>query len=171
MKMMRFSEEQYRKWFNGRPQKPVSAGVVFLNEQKQVLILRLTYQDDWGIPSGGVEKHESPLDGAIRETKEEIGIAINRKDVDLVAVDYRPAKNGLTDKLYFYFFGGELSRDDIASIKLGSGEIAEMRFVDMSEAENLLSAWTYQQVKIVMNLEAVRRLSYSEDGAPVKGLQ
>ena len=36
----------------------------------------------YGIPKGGIEEGESHLDAAIRETREELGIKVNRKLID-----------------------------------------------------------------------------------------
>jgi mutator protein MutT len=36
------------------------------------------YGGYWGLPGGSVEKHETPVEGMIREVKEELGIDINQ---------------------------------------------------------------------------------------------
>ncbi len=160
---MRFTEDEYKQWFNGQPRKPVSGAVLFVNESQEVLLLKPTYRDDWNLPGGVLEEHESPLDGAVRETKEELDLTINRTDLQLSSVDYRPAKNGLVDKLYFYFYGGALSEEAIQSISLQAEEVEEMRFVSLEEAKQLLSKWTYSQVSI--SLSSTNRAGlYLENG-------
>jgi 8-oxo-dGTP pyrophosphatase MutT (NUDIX family) len=58
----------------------VSAGLAIIWEGK-VLLAHTTgrnFKTGYGIPKGGIEKGETHLDAAIRETSEEIGINIPR---------------------------------------------------------------------------------------------
>jgi len=163
MKVMRFSKEEHREWFNGQPRKPVSGAVVLTNKLGEVLLLKVNYRDNWNLPGGVAELHESPLDAAVRETKEEIGLTIDKSSLRLCAVDYRAAQDDLTDKLYFYFMGPCLDAIQINRISLQSAEIDEMRFVTLDAAKLLLSRWTYQQVKLSISGKAVGH--YLEDGS------
>jgi len=161
---MRFSKDEHKKWFNGQPRKPMSAAVLFLDEQGKVLLVKSNYRQDWGLPGGVVEEHESPLDGAVREVKEELGLAIDKASLQLCAVDYRSAKDDLIDKLYFYFLGGILDASSISRVNLQADELDEMRFVNLEEARSLLSTWTHQQVAHA--LSSNNQLHYFEDSVP-----
>lgn len=166
---MRFSVDEHREWFNNQPRKPVSAAVLLVNESGKILLLKPTYRDDWNLPGGVVEASESPLDGAIREAKEELGITLTRQQLRLSTVDYRPVKNELVDKLYFYFHGGTLSQQQVDSITLEQSEIEEMRFATLDEAKRLLSKWTHRQVSVSLS-EQSSRATYLENGmAPEEG--
>src|SRR5690606_12767250 len=55
------------------PRKRVSAGCLLFDEAGRLLIVNPTYKDGWEIPGGAVEANESPLDGCIREIREELG--------------------------------------------------------------------------------------------------
>lgn len=160
---MRFSEDEHRQWFNSQPRKPMSAAVLFQDTEQRVLLLKPTYRDDWNLPGGCADEHESPLDAAVREVKEELDLTVDRSSLSLSAVDYRPAKNGLVDKLYFYFYGGVLPDEQIASIKLQESEIEEMRFTTLDEAKDLLSKWTHRQVSISLQ-QSGRAGVYLENG-------
>lgn len=62
--------------------------------------------DMLGPPKGGIEIGESKIEAALRETKEEIGIKIKKKDVinkkDPILIEYRNRKNKVYKKVYFY---------------------------------------------------------------------
>jgi len=64
----------HEEWWAGLPKKVVSAGVLFLDENGRVLIVKPTYKDHWQLPGGVIEAHESPASGALREVQEEIGL-------------------------------------------------------------------------------------------------
>lgn len=147
----------------------MSAAVLLTNEAQEVLLVKPNYRDTWNLPGGVVERHESPLDGAIREVKEELAIELNREDLCFSAVDYRPAKNGFTDKLYFYFLGGILDTSSISSIILQADELDAMKFVPISDAQPLLGSWTYRQVANALSFDG--HASYLENGHSAGGTQ
>ncbi len=148
---MRFSEEEHRKWFNSQSRKPMSAAVLFTNESGEVLLVKPNYRDTWNLPGGVIDEHESPLDGAIREVKEELDLTLDRQSLRFSSVDYRPAADELVDKLYFYFYGGILNTSSISQIHLQEDELDEMRFVMLEDAQELLSPWTYRQVSSALS--------------------
>ncbi|MCX6712664.1 MAG: NUDIX hydrolase [Candidatus Vogelbacteria bacterium] len=133
-------EEYYR----GLPKKRIGAGVLFLNEEKKVLIVAPTYKEGWTIPGGVVDANESPIAGAIRETKEEIGLSI--KDPRLICVGYVPVNGYKTEALHFIFYGGVLNGESIAQIKLQEEELGEYRFADKDELARLLIAGLNERV-------------------------
>lgn len=57
-----------------------AAGLVLVREQSILLQHRAPWVhngDTWGIPGGARDSHETPLEAALREANEEIGIDIN----------------------------------------------------------------------------------------------
>ena len=56
--------------------KKVSSGLV-ITDGKVVLGCK-SYK--WDLPKGEIEKNEEPIDAAIRETKEETGLSVNKKN-------------------------------------------------------------------------------------------
>src|SRR5438067_9191807 len=71
-----------------------SCGVVLLNDAGEVFLAHATGTTHWDIPKGGPEDGETPLDTALRETKEEIGIDLEGQQLlDLGEYPYRPEKS------------------------------------------------------------------------------
>ena len=64
------------------------------NGQVLMMLRKNTKIDDekWGIPSGHVEGEESPLEAAIRETKEEVGVSVLSEQAKFVHTTYKVDK-------------------------------------------------------------------------------
>ncbi len=58
------------------PKQRIGAGLVALDEQDRVLLLRHVFHPHtpWGLPGGWLNRHEAPAEGALRELKEETGL-------------------------------------------------------------------------------------------------
>ena len=64
-----------------RPSFHVFASAVIFNQEKQILLEKLTYQEihPWGLPGGNLNVGEEPEDAVVREVKEELGFDIKTK--------------------------------------------------------------------------------------------
>ncbi|MEK7621922.1 MAG: NUDIX hydrolase [Patescibacteria group bacterium] len=131
----KFTDEEYAKML---PKKHVGTAIVFFNTKGELLILKPNYKDGWLVPGGATDDDESPAHGAIRETREEIGLDI--PELQLVGIYYGAKKGVFTDSLKFIFFGGTLIDDQIAQIKLQTEELEAYKFLASNEAIPLLSA-------------------------------
>jgi 8-oxo-dGTP pyrophosphatase MutT (NUDIX family) len=96
----KFTDEEYAKIL---PKKQVGTAVLFFNSKKELLIIKPDYKDSWLVPGGATDENESPLNCAIRETKEETGLDIF--DLQLVGIYYGLPKGVFTDSLKFIFWG------------------------------------------------------------------
>src|SRR3989338_3901220 len=130
-----FTLEERAQCLAKRNRKLMSSSVIFIDEMGKVLILETIYKEHWEVPGGGIEENESPIEAAIRETKEEI--ALELKDPRLVAVDYRHTQVGKEEMLHFVFFGGILSKTESNMIKLQADELSAYKFVNLKEVYSL----------------------------------
>lgn len=63
-------------WRGDAADRPICAGILFVNRGKVFLIHR-TDRDEWEGPGGHIEDGETPAEAAIRETEEETGIRVS----------------------------------------------------------------------------------------------
>jgi 8-oxo-dGTP pyrophosphatase MutT (NUDIX family) len=130
----KFTDEEYARML---PKKQVGTAVVFFNTRGELLIIKPDYKDGWLIPGGAADDDESPLHCAIRETREEVGLDVS--DLQLVGLYYNHKNGVFSDSLKFIFFGGILTDDLIAQIKIQHEEIEEFKFIAPEMALPLLS--------------------------------
>lgn len=72
----------------------VSCGVLLINERDEVFLAHATGNRHWDVPKGLAEPGESPLQAALRETREETGLCLPDTDwLDLGRHAYRPRKD------------------------------------------------------------------------------
>ncbi|MCY4353398.1 MAG: NUDIX hydrolase [Truepera sp.] len=117
--------------------KLVGAGSVIRDDVGRILLVKPTYHDGWITVGGIVEASESPLEAAMREMKEEIGIAVTPKR--LLGVGYLRESEDRAEMLAFTFDAGVISGELIAQITLDSPEVDAYRFVARDEALTLFA--------------------------------
>lgn len=74
--------------------KRLSCGVVILNPGRELLLCHVTGQNHWDLPKGGIDPGETPIQAALRETREEAGLHLAPGQlVDLGRFTYTNKKN------------------------------------------------------------------------------
>lgn len=74
--------------------KRLSCGVVIVNAERELLLCHVTGQFHWDLPKGGIHPGETPLEAALRETREETGLRLDGDTLlDLGRFSYRPRKD------------------------------------------------------------------------------
>ncbi len=72
---------------------PISCGTLIVNPAGQLLLCHVTGTAKWDIPKGMQDEGESTLQAAMRELREEAGLAFDAdRFADLGLFDYRPDK-------------------------------------------------------------------------------
>lgn len=120
---------------------PQSIGVRVLVEDdaRAVLLVRHTYTPGWHFPGGGVDAHETAVEAAIREVREETAVEIGPQP-ELLGVFLNRKLNGRDHVLLFRS----------QALRLGQFrpnlEIAEARFFARHELPDDLSAATQRRL-------------------------
>ena len=114
-----------------------SAGLLILQDNKMLLAhpTRAPWYGTYTIPKGKVEDGESYIDAALRETKEEVGIDIDTKDIDhnYKVINYTDSKNRIYKKV-MYFIAKPSIPIEIDKSKLDKREVNWVGFVDKDDA-------------------------------------
>jgi 8-oxo-dGTP pyrophosphatase MutT (NUDIX family) len=109
-------------FFNSRR---LSCGVVILNADRELLLCHVTGQNHWDLPKGGIDSGETPLQAALRETREETGLRLSAEALlDLGRFEY-------TGKKDLHLFATRMARFDIAHLH------CESHYVDRPSGRSL----------------------------------
>ena len=125
---MRFSAKQHLDYMKRLPGRASSAALLLENSVGELLIVKADYKEHWTVPGGVVEEDEMPLATAVRETHEEIGVTINPKIVEFVAVAVRTGPQLITYQFIFKARFPELTK-----IQLQEHEISDCIFVSREQ--------------------------------------
>ena len=87
--------------------KPISYGVLVVNEREELLLAHVTGQRQWDIPKGAAEPGETPVQAALREALEETGLALDRARLrELGHFAYTPGKD-------LHLFAARMTSDEV----------------------------------------------------------
>jgi 8-oxo-dGTP pyrophosphatase MutT (NUDIX family) len=139
----------FSQFINEGLEMKVSAGLAIIWEDK-VLLAHTTgrnFKTGYGIPKGGIEKGETQLDAAIRETSEEIGINVPRSLVSSNSYQFGvDAKKWGYKKIVHYYIVQIDSLDQIGlkepkvpKSQLQLEEINDARFMDYKQAAKVIN--------------------------------
>lgn len=113
----------------------LSVHVWFLNSKGELLIQKRNENlkrnpGKWAFTGGVVDSGETSVEGAIRETKEELGIKVNENNIELL----------LSFKREHGFVDVWIVKDDIDinNIVLQESEVVEVKWVSIKELQQLI---------------------------------
>jgi len=109
--------------------RAASATLLLENAAGELLIVKSNYKKHWTTPGGVIDESETPLQAVVRETSEEIDVAIDPKTVSFVAVVMR---SGPVFDTYQFIFKAVLPEN--AKIVLQPEEINNYDFVTREQA-------------------------------------
>ncbi len=117
-----------RVWW--RLRRPRSSGAhLFMWHQGRVLLLRTSYRTGGTTPGGAIKRGESPINAAIREAREEIGLVLTAAELRLAdIVEHSPDHR--RDRVFLF----EVQLERWPDIRIDNREIVEARFVTLTDA-------------------------------------
>tara|TARA_R100000655_G_scaffold109888_1_gene166143 strand:- start:6 stop:452 length:447 start_codon:yes stop_codon:yes gene_type:complete len=139
--------------------KKESAGLAIVYDGK-VLLAHTTsrgWVGSYGIPKGGIEKSESKIEAAVRETQEEVGIKVPRKLIDKTEYTFvvTTRKYKYTKIVYYYIVQiNDLAEIGLKDLRVPKGQLQTEEvdwagFIDYKEAMKRVMK---SQISVISNL-------------------
>jgi RimJ/RimL family protein N-acetyltransferase/ADP-ribose pyrophosphatase YjhB (NUDIX family) len=144
----------------GLPTKRVIAQGLILNSAGEILLCELTYKQEWDLPGGVVDPHESPAQAVVREIGEEMQVEVS--PLSLVAVNWLPPWRGWDDATLFVFDLG-VDDDVIARARLEPRELLALHWCTLDQVERRAAPYVTRMLRrLAQQREGT---AYLEDGA------
>lgn len=109
-----------------------SSSLILEDSDGRALIVKANYKSHWTFPGGVIDPHESPLEGAVRETREEVGLVVDPATVTFGWVANRTSE--LADT-YQFVFRAPFPAGSEQHITLQADEIDDFAWVTKAEVE------------------------------------
>lgn len=106
------------------------AAIAFLREDGRVLTVRKRGTTRWMLPGGKPEAGEAPIDTAVREVAEELGLEIAPEELELLGAFESRAANEAGHALRATVFVTRRAIDPVVR-----AEIDDLRWVDPAQAD------------------------------------
>lgn len=143
------SEERSDNFFASLPQRLAAASAICLHPTSgELLCVFDNFKQQWTLPGGVVDKHESPQEGAVRECREEAGIDVIATTLAGIFSHTDP------DRLHFLYFCNTVGPEIDSPVTAHPHEIDEVAWLPLSEAKNRLSAHMWKKVEQCMAFPA-----------------
>ena len=144
----------------GLPTKRVIAQGLIRNNANEILLCELTYKQEWDLPGGVVDPHESPAHAVIREIREEMQVEVSPQT--LVAVNWLPPWRGWDDAMLFVFDLG-IDDDVVTRARLEPREIQALHWCTLDRVERRSAPYVTRMVRRLA--QQTDGTAYLEDGA------
>ncbi|MFD7975286.1 NUDIX domain-containing protein [Streptomyces sp. NPDC059071] len=134
------------------PAFTVYAGALITDVDGGVLLLRSVFTGKgWQLPGGLADHGEDPLTTARREVTEETGLVLD-PDLPLLTVEFMPAgPDWPRPKIGIVFDGGQLSRADLAAVRLNPGEHDHFETRLVAQWEGALTPQRHRRITAALN--------------------
>ena len=144
----------------GLPTKRVIAQGIIRNDAGEILMCELTYKQEWDLPGGVVDPHESPAHAVSREVREELQVEMSPRS--LVAVNWLPSWRGWDDAMLCVF---DLGVDDqlIARAQLEPRELRSLHWCTLDDVERRAAPYVTRMLRRLAH--HTEGTAYLEDGA------
>ena len=120
----------------------------------------LTYKQEWDLPGGVVDPHESPAHAVIREIREEMQVEVSPPT--LVAVNWLPPWRGWDDAMLFVFDLG-IDDDVVTRAHLEPRELRALHWCTLDQVEGRAAPYVTRLLRRLA--QQTEGTAYLEDGA------
>lgn len=129
--MHNFTDEQTERWLAALDRRAASAVVWLETPSGKLVIVKSDYKRHWSLPGGLVDAGETPLEAAVREVSEEIGVIVRPEALDFRMVISRTSGNlGMS---YQFIFCTTITDEQLSQAVLQIDEIEEYLTVSRDE--------------------------------------
>jgi 8-oxo-dGTP pyrophosphatase MutT (NUDIX family) len=124
--------------------------LILVNDKEEILVVRgwIASSNHWNLPGGGLHRGEKPMQGVLRETYEEIGLALTPENLRFFGM-IRSTSKGLSVRLHVF----TATVMGNPGLRLQRHEIAVAHWVSLSELtpdntdQDVLQALKYMAAK------------------------
>ena len=124
--MREFTNAEKVSWMATLEKRAASAAVVVYDGEGNVLVVKASYKQHWGLPGGIIDAGETPRMAAVREVQEETGLTIDPDKLQFSMVLDRISAVGQT---YQFVFDYQAAPEELAVIAIDQHEIVDWALV------------------------------------------
>jgi RimJ/RimL family protein N-acetyltransferase/ADP-ribose pyrophosphatase YjhB (NUDIX family) len=146
------------------PRKRAIAQMLVRDTSDRVLLCRLTYKNDWDLPGGVVEVHESPQLAVSRELEEELALVVEAGP--LLLTDWLPSWSGWDDAICLVFDGDVHEPAILDKVVLETREIRDAEFCTIDQVRERCADFTARRIESALAHARGEGPSYTESGRP-----
>lgn len=122
---------------------------VIIRYDEEILLIRSNFgEQKWGLPGGGIKRHETAEQSAVRETFEETGIKLNQDKLEFLTTQRSGFGRFGWPYVTLLFYGYTLSERP-ASLNLQRFEVSEYKWFNINTL--LLSNEIESEIVAVLN--------------------
>ena len=106
--------------------------VLIIHDNKILIVKNWLGSGGWSLPGGGLHSNEAPEVGAVREVEEELGIAIDSKQLISLGEHVSVEQRFLSSK--YHLFAVQIT--EIPNLKLQKMEIMDASWLSLADVDN-----------------------------------
>lgn len=126
-------------------------GCILINSENKVAIVYRKYRDDFSFPKGHLEKDESILDAAIRETEEEIKRKVKLiSEKEICKEEYSSFEGEIVVHYYLGFDDGESDND--------SEDVHDLIWCDIDKVVDMLTRESTKKMFLDVKDKIINRI-------------
>ena len=128
-----FTDTETITWMSTLEKRMSSAAIALYDAAGRVLVVKAHYKHYWSFPGGVVDAGETPRQAAVRETKEEVGVAVEADALAFCMVIDRVSTLAQT---YQFIFEQQISAASLDTVAIDNSEIEAYALVTRDDIIN-----------------------------------